>query len=214
MAHKITLSDRFMESDYVPAVCVFSGRTDEIKAKKMGFVYYPPSAQAGFLIGGALLMSIMSKRFSIDIPAAPKERFKWGLKRNAWVLLLLGLPALGCLVTLPFSGNGSRGGDVIAAGIGIGFVLGLVATLVAGIWAWLTQTGFKATDEGEIEVRFPNRLKEVYEVYRQATKEYEAERRRRRGLRGGGRGEAGEQEDEEDWADKGDGQKWDEGEKK
>lgn len=211
MAYKITLTDRFLDSDFVPDVCLFSGRTDEVKTKKMNFTYVPPSAQAGFLIGGVLLMSIMSKRFSMEIPAAPKERFKWSLKKNLWILPLFLMPAVFCFAVLPFC-QGSNIDPAMMAAV-IGLVLGLIATIVGGIWSWVTQVSIKATDEGEISVRIPERLKSVYETYMRASQDYTEERRKRRRARGKSDDDEVAEEQEEDWANNS-GAKWDEGEKK
>ncbi|MGH7143657.1 MAG: hypothetical protein ACREJ2_05910 [Planctomycetota bacterium] len=136
----------FMNSRFVPPVCLFSGRTDGVM-RVFEFLQY-----AEFT--GVKLRAL------VKIPQRPAARAVWNLQRHLWLAGAL----LGPLATL-FAGLAV---ETLFGRSWMGFagVTGLVATVVGSVWMYGFMrrriVAFRLTDaRGTLEIDFPSRLRAV-----------------------------------------------------
>lgn len=200
MALKLRVPVKFMNSDALPAVCLFSGRTDKVGEKSLSidYVHWIVKTIAvvllltgiGWLIA-AIVYSLGRHTVSITAPQAPWEKLKWSLVRSLGLPVLIAPVVAGCFIGGAMNG---RGNDAFVIGFLIGFLVGVIAGIGVTLWTWRKTTGLRAVDLETVQLTFPDRLAAVHEQYRAAYDTWQQETARRRGSRG-------PVEDEEDWVD-------------
>ncbi|MGH7142613.1 MAG: hypothetical protein ACREJ2_00595 [Planctomycetota bacterium] len=211
MAQTLVLPTRFFDSDGLPEVCLFSGRTDNITERSMSMTYMSQGAQLllvllFFVIGILVLLPyfFMRKVVTLHIPQAPGAKSVWGWKRQGWLLPFFFVGGSGCVMALVTGNSGPNLWVIFGLVL---LALGVISGVVLGIWGPMTSVRIRLVDADTVELKFPNAMTPVYEAYEVAFQQWRSERKR--GRSGDRKRGLGGDSGDESWAD--DATAWDSG---
>lgn len=212
MAYTLKTTSRYLNSEELPQICMFSGKTEGLVERRFEISKFNPwhivAAVMCGLIGLIVLVFALKKNATVTIPQVPSEVSKRNWRRYGWFIpLYCLLPAVWCLAQVA----AEIGGDAGVVAIVILSLLGLVGVglAIAGTIVWpKNEVTFKVgANEGDIIITFPERLQEVYIEYKAAYDEWLAKRGKPRS-----RSQEQDAKELDDWTDDV-GANWDEGKK-
>src|SRR5436309_11323322 len=128
---QVTLRDPEWQGYELPPVCMRCGAEATLYKRKR-FSWYPPWLNVLILAGllpYAIIVAIMTKRMSVNVPLCGRHRFHWGGRVLAMVLPFFFLIGMVVVLVAVASSRAGRGDDTIATVIGL--------TLLGGFVAWL-----------------------------------------------------------------------------
>lgn len=141
------------------ACCMICGGAAQIQTKRKEFTYVTPIAYLALLIGllpGALLVMLLQKKETLDVPVCPACRSRWTMSSVVIGLFgglgWLGLPILGCFVGSAVNArDGAAVGALIAFGV---WLIGLIVLMAA--WVPRRQVTCSKIDDATILLKVPN----------------------------------------------------------
>lgn len=172
MAFTLYIKADFFYSDYVPEVCLFSGRTDKLTLVEYGISIpreaEPDEARILLLqlllpLLGIFLMSSNSDRVSLPIPAAAGAYGRWQWLRNGWWLGLLPLVSAPCMAPLAVNFVGNTPKALMWMGATGGLLL--LMTIAAFLAGRLITPSIKVIGRKDLRLKFPASMKATYDAY-------------------------------------------------
>lgn len=190
MSYKLTVMPAFWSSDFVPAECIYSGRTEEVVLVPISLSCMSDSQTAAMIQGrpsSMLSASTEDNSIEIEVPAVVIEHARATAYAWGWVFWVL--PTLSILI---------GGGWIIGQYLGwwlFAWIVWVLSVVAAGIEFTLFHFGVDRRRTrldllrpgGPIEISFPNRLKSTFVRYRDAYKDFMQARgaeRREQGRKG------------------------------
>lgn len=174
MASRLLVTDHFLQSEFAPAICVFSGRPTGgfRQALKLAQAPVDLSEKSGFTTFAKGWRP--ERTGKVAVPQVPGQYLHQRLRRLYWIVPMLGLPLAGVLTGLRWIDTPQDGNLPGYLGL-VGAVLGIAIALAIKFWVMSHNTELRLMGEkGVVEIRFPTHLRAVFDQYKAAWKNYEA----------------------------------------